>query len=394
MQMLNPEAPLKTFKEAHMIIINMFLKQCILMLLVFSTVPLNATPVQDSIKSISIKAIAGLQYDLVRFTVQPGAEVKITFSNTDDMSHNLLITKPGTREQVVNAAMQLNEKGPEMNYIPQSPHVLWSIPVLAPGQTKSITFTAPKETGVYPYVCTFPGHGFVMYGAMYVTADGKMPDVKKDINIPPSRRKNSSIEEGNATGHHPKEAKALHPFKPSAPYLYRTYMEDASPAAIAVNLPQNLSYCWDAGTCRLRYAWEGDFLDNQTLWKGKPNAVGNILGTIFFKDDAAYPIRIGNSEDTPDIKYKGYRLINRYPEFKYTFNGTDVYELIHPKEDGSGIIRTFRIPGSNQKVFFYCETQDDVECKASKGKWENGRLILSPQEAQKFTITISKNNNL
>jgi azurin len=359
------------------------------------TISLAARPVADSVTTISIKAISGLQYDLVRFAIKPEEKVKIIFSNTDDMSHNLLITTPGSREEVVEAAIQLEEKGPSMDYIPKSSEVLWSIPVIAPGETLSLTFTAPKEPGVYPYVCTFPGHGFIMYGAIYVNKDGKMPDINEDKNIPPSRRKANSdnSKKGNKM-HHEEVAKPLHPYNPTPPYLYRTYMENASPAAIAVSLPQNVSYCWDAGTCRLRYAWQGGFIDNQTLWKGKPNAVGKILGNIFYKDDVNYPIQIGSSDDAPEVEYKGYRLINRYPEFHYTVNNVDVYELIHPKDDGSGLIRTFKIPNAGQEVIFRSESKELVKYETSVGYWENGQLKLSPAEAENFSITITKKNNL
>jgi putative heme-binding domain-containing protein len=34
-----------------------------------------------------------------------------------------------------------------------------------------LSFTAPKEPGVYPYVCTYPGHWRRMYGALYVVED-------------------------------------------------------------------------------------------------------------------------------------------------------------------------------------------------------------------------------
>jgi hypothetical protein len=74
------------------------------------------------------------------------------FANTDDMSHNLVITKPGAREQVVTEALKLGKKGPQMNYIPKSRLVLWSIPVLSPDQVKSIIFTAPKETVMPGYI--------------------------------------------------------------------------------------------------------------------------------------------------------------------------------------------------------------------------------------------------
>ena len=83
-----------------------------------------------------------------RFKVAPGARVKLVFVNADDMSHNLLITTPGARLEVVNAAMQLEEKGPASQYIPPSPKVLWAIPVLSPGQSRSIIFTDPQKPGV------------------------------------------------------------------------------------------------------------------------------------------------------------------------------------------------------------------------------------------------------
>src|SRR5688500_18054007 len=229
------------------------------------------------VTTISLNVKAGLQFDIVRFRVNPGAKVKIILTNTDDMSHNLLITKPGTRLKVVNAALQLGEKGPAMSYIPRLPEVLFSIPVVAPNDIGSVTFTAPSAPGVYPYVCTLPGHGFVMYGAIYVTKNPVLPDIKKDLHIPPSRRNEDkssqvAVNDDAHAGHVATKPKALHPYTPKAPYLYRVFITGASPAAIAVSLPGSVSYCWDAGTCHLRFAWQGGFLDNSDLWKGKGDA--------------------------------------------------------------------------------------------------------------------------
>jgi putative heme-binding domain-containing protein len=36
---------------------------------------------------------------------------------------------------------------------------------------QKLSFTAPTKPGVYPYVCTYPGHWRRMYGALYVVAD-------------------------------------------------------------------------------------------------------------------------------------------------------------------------------------------------------------------------------
>src|SRR5258706_10059310 len=354
----------------------------------------RASQPEDSVTTVSLKAIAGLQYDVVQFKVKPGARVKVILTNTDDMSHNLVFTKPGARLLVVNAGLKLEEKGPMMNYIPGTSDVLWTIPVLSPGQTKSVAFTAPKQTGAYPYVCTFPGHGFVMYGVMYVTMEEHLPAIENDLNIPPTRREvNSAQTAVKNEDHtlHSAKAKSPHPYEPTVPYLYRVYMEDASPAAIAVNLPHELSYCWDAGTCLLRYAWQGGFIDNSGIWKGQhKNAVAKIIGTIFFREMTTHPLRMGRPEEIPVAAYKGYRLINRYPEFHYSLNGIDVYELIQSKEDGQGLVRTFRIPGADKTVWLYVHPEDGVKYESRLGKWEKNRLMLSAGEARELTIVMTK----
>lgn len=379
----------------------MFLAKRILVLLLF-VLPVKyglGQPAAMPSTVIELKVLPGLQYDVVRFTVKPGAAVKLNFTNTDDMSHNMLITKPGARVNVVNAALALEEKGPAMNYVPKSADVLWSIPVVSPDQTRSLSFKAPSKAGAYPYVCTFPGHGFVMYGVMYVNPDGKMPDLKTDPNIPPSRQEDQAAAAGSQDMHHqhgmhkmpePKKVTASHPYTPVAPYLYRIFMEDAGPAAIAVSLPQELSYCWDAGLCRLRYAWKGGFVDNTGIWKGHADAVAKIVGTIFYREITTSPLRIGKADEIPVADYKGYRLVNKYPEFHYTLNGTDVYELILPKEDGKGLIRKFRIPDARKTVWLACAVNNESETyEASSGLWEKDKLKLSPQQARDFSVTIT-----
>jgi azurin len=359
--------------------------------LLFLTLPfamcVNDQTADNTSISISIKAMVNLQYDVVRFKVKPGSKVKITLTNVSDMNHNLLITKPEMRLDVVNSAQQLAEKGPQMDYIPRSDAVLWSIPVVSPGQTKSITFTAPMQLGVYPYVCTYPGHGFVMYGAMYVTQDETLPDISIDLNIPESRRQDDVTKgkEGAQAGN-----KSPHPYDLVPPYLYHVFIEGASPAAIAVHLPNDLSYCWDAGTCRLAFAWKGGFIDMSALWKGHIDTSAKILGDIFYRDNTDYPIRLGENATVPAAEYKGYRLVDRYPEFHYTLNGLDVYELIQPKADSFGLIRAFRIPHANREVWFFRNHQDDaIEYEFSSGRLKDQKLKLSPSEAKGFTITMT-----
>jgi len=373
------------------------IKTLLLVLVLLSVKQLSALTASDTVRTIKIDVLVGLQFDLVRFNVRPGEKLKLVFSNSDDMSHNLLITKPGARLDVVNKALSLGEKGPALDYIPDFSSVLWAIPVVNPNQFKTLSFTAPQEVGVYPYVCTIPGHGFIMFGAMYVNADGNMPDLKNDPNIPPSRRMaenstvNSHHNDHKASGENQAvKIKPLHPYTPVSPYLYRVFIEGASPAAIAVSLPGDLSYCWDAGTCKLRFAWNGGFLDNSELWKGKGDVLAKVIGTIFFRDKTEFPLSIGPADKDPVLDFKGYKLINRYPEFHYTLNGVDVYELILPKADGSGLIRTFRIPDAKSTVWFNTNPADGITYKASAGKWEKANLKISASEAKRFTITMNR----
>jgi azurin len=347
----------------------------------------------ETTTEITLKA-SGMQYDQVRFRVRPGGKVKITLKNDDDMSHNLVITQPGAREEIVNAALALGSAGLKANYVPSSPKVLIYIPLLSPGQTDDISFTAPTTPGVYPYVCTFPGHGFVMFGAMYVTT-GAMPAQKDDPNIPPSRKddgapsgtmSNMSMH-SNAPGAAPAGG---HPYALVPPFVTRAFLPDTGPAAIGVSLPKKLSYCWDAGTCRLRYAWAGEYIDFTDFWKSYKRYDVKILGTVFYRDKTPFPLHIDDPAAMPAVKFKGYSLIQRYPEFHYTIDGLDVYELIREKADGTGFTRAFRIPKTTKPIWFTFAPGDGVDYTCSKGQWVNGKLKLSPMEARQFTIIMTK----
>jgi putative heme-binding domain-containing protein len=59
----------------------------------------------------------------------------------------------------------------ERGYVPQSDKVLVKSRLLQPRESQKIDFTAPSRPGVYPYLCTYPGHWLRMYGAMYVVED-------------------------------------------------------------------------------------------------------------------------------------------------------------------------------------------------------------------------------
>lgn len=120
--------------------------------------------------SITIGTRPGLRYDKTSIEVPAGARVALTFSNDDDMVHNLVVVNPGTATQVGEAAMAMGLDGPEKEYIPETDNVLYYTTLLQPEDSETVYFTAPSEPGEYMYVCTFPGHYETMRGIMNVVA--------------------------------------------------------------------------------------------------------------------------------------------------------------------------------------------------------------------------------
>ena len=208
-----------------------------------------ASGVAEEGELIEIKAVAGLRFDPPRFVVKPGAKVRLRIDNADDVAHNFVFVAPGTRVEVVNAALAMPAT-PEQTFIPKSDKVLLHTPPLAPGKSAELALVAPTAEGMFPYVCTYPGQGAVMYGVMYVTskAEAELPAIADDTNLPDAIR-----DQAKATN--------LHAFPGTPPYWYRIFMRESGPASIAVALPNDQNYCWDAGACRLRYVWRGGFVD-------------------------------------------------------------------------------------------------------------------------------------
>jgi azurin len=118
--------------------------------------------------TVAVGTQPGLRFTLQQFQVKAGSRVRLTLSNGDDMLHNLVVTAPGRADAVHEAAMKMGIRGPERHYVPESRDVLAHTALLEPGQSDAIHFRAPSAPGEYPYLCTFPGHGFTMRGTMRV----------------------------------------------------------------------------------------------------------------------------------------------------------------------------------------------------------------------------------
>jgi len=112
-------------------------------------------------------------YDQERLVVQAGKPAEIHFENTDLMPHNWVLVQPGSLEEVGNLAEESATRpgALEKHYVPASNKVILASRLLQPRDAQRIAFVAPTKPGVYPYVCTYPGHWRRMHGALYVVSD-------------------------------------------------------------------------------------------------------------------------------------------------------------------------------------------------------------------------------
>jgi lysophospholipase L1-like esterase/uncharacterized cupredoxin-like copper-binding protein len=126
---------------------------------------------RSDLKTVEISCIPErLLYDTSRFTVKAGQPVKLIFTNPDATQHNLVIVEPGALEEIGMAGNEMAKDpgGFARGFIPDSPKILHRTLLLEPHTGEVLRFTAPSKPGIYPYLCTFPGHWIVMKGEMVV----------------------------------------------------------------------------------------------------------------------------------------------------------------------------------------------------------------------------------
>jgi azurin len=127
----------------------------------------------DAVTEITIQPVGNqMEYEQTEFTVPAGEEITITFENTATspaMEHNVVVLTSND-DAVVNRVGQAAMGAADNEYVPDDEAILAATDMAAPGETVSVTFTAPSEPGTYRYICTFPGHYTVMQGTMTVVA--------------------------------------------------------------------------------------------------------------------------------------------------------------------------------------------------------------------------------
>ncbi|HUF63936.1 MAG TPA: PA14 domain-containing protein [Verrucomicrobiales bacterium] len=127
-------------------------------------------------KTVAIRTLAArMRYDVAEFSVPAGARLRLVLENADALPHNWVLCAPAEDRgmEVAQAAWEMGVLGLERDWIPDHPGILAASRMLQPHETQILEIDVPGQTGVYPYVCTFPGHAMLMNGIMRVTGPGQ-----------------------------------------------------------------------------------------------------------------------------------------------------------------------------------------------------------------------------
>jgi hypothetical protein len=208
-----------------------------------------------------------------------------------------------------------------------------------------------------------------MFGTMTVTPEPK----------PPLRNKNETSVASHDR-HHPAPAT-------DRARLIRTFMPNAGPACIAVGLPGDYSYCWDAGAVRFRYAWKGGYV---TEVYRQPH---RIDGDIFYTEADGFPLRAGAVPGAAPrhIQFRGYGLDPAgIPEFEYEFDGVAVRERIELR--AGNLVRRFRTEGDTGTLWFAIPPGKESQLSAT-GVKTDGFFKFEGKDAREFYVTIRPEPN-
>ena len=174
--------------------------------------------------------------------------------------------------------------------------------------------------------------------------------------------------------------------------VIRGFLPEATPAAIAVGTAEGISYCFDAGSSRLLYAWQGGFLDLEEILHKKVGAdrvslTAQIVGKRFFRSKT-FPFRTVSSQEQPQVQFVGYRYREGLPEFQYKVGEVRIRESIYPEKDGSGFRWCFQIQGVRNPLQFETDVEGPVTIRSSLGTVQQKSIRIPISQDVRFEIGI------
>lgn len=150
---------------------SLFLTVALLTFLLAGCGGAEAESADSPAASVTLAPIGNqMAFEQTSFTVTAGKTVTLTFDNTATspaMAHNVVLLA-NNAETTITRVGQAAIAASDQAYVPEDDAILAATDLAKPGETVTLSFTAPSEPGEYAYICTFPGHYAMMQGVMRV----------------------------------------------------------------------------------------------------------------------------------------------------------------------------------------------------------------------------------
>jgi hypothetical protein len=185
------------------------------------------------------------------------------------------------------------------------------------------------------------------------------------------------LEPGNVKG------QQFHLTVKDRPLLLRTFMPDAGSRAVAVGYPGGVSVAFDAATCRLAYAWSGNFLDAAPVWDGRGGNPASLLGPRFWKGPAGCQLGVSESQEPPDFaaRAKDPAYGAAVPEGK-VYDGPRqlAFEGYTTDKDGMPSFR-YRLQAADPHPVEVTERPEPLRCGVGVGVARQLTVKATPQQS-------------
>jgi azurin len=113
-------------------------------------------------RTVEITGGDDMKFSVTSITAKPGETLHVVLKSVGTvpkiaMAHNFVLLNAGVDPaKFSQEAMTARDT----DYVPaaRKADIIAATKLAGPGETVEVTFKAPTKPGVYPYLCTFPGH--------------------------------------------------------------------------------------------------------------------------------------------------------------------------------------------------------------------------------------------
>lgn len=334
---------------------------------------------RTEVAEIRLEAREGLVFHPARAKAKSGSRLEVHFTNTDpnDIPHNVCLVAPEKLAEIQQASLAIDSSAEARGFVPDHPAALSHTTLIGADETANFSYQLPDGArGIYYLVCTFPGHANIMYSPLYVDLNPRL-SVADDPEVSPLVRQKE-------------KARVAALENVDRPSVLRAIMEDTGAASILVALPNDLNYCWDANTCRLRYVWRGAFANPLPHFDGNGSQHPEILGDEFWRSIAGETVfGIGPAgKKIPSPDYLGYDLLEGIPTFRYGIAGVEIHERMIERDGALHWTFHFEGPAVEKEWSVLAPDRETAEISAPGARRDRNRLVFQRTMNQPIEITV------